>query len=76
MRTFSCDIETDGLNPKIIWCIAVHNIDNNKTIVFNNREEFNTLELFKLWLLSEVDVLVFHNGIGFRYTRTRKTIGC
>jgi len=65
MRTFSCDIETDGLNPKIIWCIAVHNIDNNKTIVFNNREEFNTLELFKLWLLSEVDVLVFHNGIGF-----------
>ena len=65
MRTFSCDIETDGLNPKIIWCIAVHNIDNNKTTVFNNREEFNTLELFKLWLLSEVDVLVFHNGIGF-----------
>jgi len=65
MRTFSCDIETDGLNPKIIWCIAVHNIDNNKTTIFNNREEFNTLELFKLWLLSEVDVLVFHNGIGF-----------
>jgi DNA polymerase I len=61
MRTFSCDIETDGLDPSVVWCIAVHNVDSGQVITFSG----TTLGLFKPWMASEVDCLVFHNGIGF-----------
>ena len=61
MRTFSCDIETDGLNPSVVWCIAVQDVDSKQVITFSE----TTLGLFKPWLVSEVDCLVFHNCIDF-----------
>jgi len=61
MRTFSCDIETDGLNPSVVWCIAVQDVESKQVITFSE----TTLGLFKPWLVSEVDCLVFHNGIDF-----------
>lgn len=61
MRTFSCDIETDGLSPKIVWCIVVQNVDTNEVTAFHG----NTLGLFKTWLSMEVDCLVFHGGIHY-----------
>ena len=61
MRTFSCDIETDGLDPSVVWCIAVQDVDSRQVITFSG----TTLGLFKPWMASEVDCLVFHNGIGF-----------
>jgi len=61
MRTFSCDIETDGLDPSVVWCIAVQDVDSGQVITFSG----TTLGLFKPWMASEVDCLVFHNGIGY-----------
>lgn len=61
MRTFSCDIETDGLNPSVVWCIAVQDVESKQVITFSE----TTLGLFKPWLVSEVDCFVFHNGIAF-----------
>ncbi len=61
MRTFSCDIETDGLDPSVVWCIAVQDVDSGQVITFSG----TTLGLFKPWMESEVDCLVFHNGIGY-----------
>lgn len=61
MRTFSCDIETDGIDATRVWCIAVHNIDTDEVVTFSD----TTLGLFKPWLESEVDRLIFHNGISF-----------
>lgn len=61
MRTFSCDIETDGLDPSVVWCIAVQDVDSGQVITFSG----TTLGLFKPWMTSEVDCLVFHNGIGY-----------
>ena len=61
MRTFSCDIETDGLNPTVVWCVAVQDVVSKQVITFSE----TTLGLFKPWLVSEVDCLVFHNGIDF-----------
>ena len=61
MRTFSCDIETDGLNPSVVWCIAVQDVESKQVITFSE----TTLGLFKPWLVSEVDCFVFHNGIDF-----------
>jgi len=61
MRTFSCDIETDGIDATKVWCIAVHNIDTDQVITFAG----SCLNLFKPWLESEADCLIFHNGISF-----------
>lgn len=61
MRTFSCDIETDGIDATRVWCIAVHNIDTDEVVTFSD----TTLGLFKPWLESEADRLIFHNGISF-----------
>jgi DNA polymerase I-like protein with 3'-5' exonuclease and polymerase domains len=71
MRTFSCDIETDGLDPTVVWCIAVQDVDSGQVITFSD----NTLGLFKPWMNSEVDCLVFHNGIGFDVPVMEKLMG-
>jgi DNA polymerase I len=71
MRTFSCDIETDGLNPSVVWCIAVQDIHSGQVITFSE----TTLGLFKPWLVSEVDCLVFHNGISFDVPVLERLLG-
>jgi len=71
MRTFSCDIETDGLNPSVVWCIAVQDVDSKQVITFSE----TTLGLFKPWLVSEVDCLVFHNGIAFDVPVLERLLG-
>ena len=68
METFSCDIETDGLNPTKVWCIAVQNIYDESTKMWYPEEGWDTNDngLFQEWLDSEdVYKLVFHNGIAF-----------
>jgi len=57
MLTFSCDIETDGIDATKIWCVVVQNVNTLKT------EVFYTAEAFNLWLFDQT--LVFHNGIAF-----------
>ena len=68
METFSCDIETDGLNPTKVWCIAVQNIYDESTKMWYPEEGWDTNDngSFQEWLDSEdVYTLVFHNGIAF-----------
>jgi len=56
MRTFSCDIETDGIDATVVWCVVVHNIETDQAITFAG----DCLNLFKPWLESEADCLIFH----------------
>jgi len=73
MGTFSCDIETDGLEPNKIWCIAAQDIKTGQVLTFKEpaKEEFNQ------WLRGgAVDTLVFHNGFGFDVPVLRKLFGC
>jgi DNA polymerase I-like protein with 3'-5' exonuclease and polymerase domains len=66
--TFSCDIETDGLDPTKVWCIAVHNHYDESTMMWYPNEGWDTNDngSFQEWLDSEdVYKLVFHNGIAF-----------
>ena len=60
-QTFSCDIETDGIEATIIWCVCVQDTYSQETTVFYKSEEF------KEWLedRSICHTLVFHNGIAF-----------
>lgn len=60
-QTFSCDIETDGIEATIIWCVCVQDTYSQETTVFYKADEF------KEWLedRSICHTLVFHNGIAF-----------
>ena len=71
MRTFSCDIETDGLNPTVIWCIALQDVHDNQIITFHG----DTLNLFKPFIESEAMTLVFHNGIAFDVPVLERLLG-
>ncbi len=61
MAIFSCDIETDGLDPTVVWCIVLQNIHTEEVISFTP----STISNFNKWMRAEVSALVFHNGIGF-----------
>jgi len=67
-QTFSCDIETDGIDATKVWCIAVHNHYDESTKMWYPEEgwDINENGSFNDWVQSsEVDTLVFHNGISF-----------
>ena len=60
METFSCDIETDGLSPTVVWCVAVQDVYSQEVQVFYDCDAFND------WINSgDVFKLAFHNGIAF-----------
>ncbi len=68
--TFSCDIETDGLDPTIIWCIVAQDVDTKEVTTFKPNEVSN----FNGWL-GEGKTLVFHNGIGYDVPVMEKLLG-
>lgn len=69
MPTFSCDIETDGLDPTVVWCIVVQN-DNYTRVFTDYYNEFND------WVKSDaVDTLVFHNGIAYDVPVLERLLG-
>ena len=72
MGAFSCDIETDGLNPTKVWCIVAQDVDTKETIKFTP----DTVSEFKPWTQSgAVNKLIFHNGYGFDVPVLRKLLG-
>ena len=67
---FSCDIETDGLDPTVIWCIVCQDVKTKEVITFTP----NTVGLFNTWL-EDGWTLVFHNGIGYDVPVLEKLLG-
>ena len=61
MEQIVFDIETDGLQPTVIWCVALKHIGNNAESVVYNAEDFK-LYLDKLG--KEVE-LIGHNIIAY-----------
>ena len=58
MSLVFCDIETDGLNPSVIWC-AVCRHNGESEVICNEKD-------FKDYVQRKAEVTwVFHNGIGF-----------
>ena len=58
MRYIYCDIETNGLDPDVIWC-AVCRASGVSTVICNAED-------FKAYKAAMPEALwVFHNGIGF-----------
>ena len=58
MRYIYCDIETNGLDPDVIWCVVCR-ASGVSTVIFNAED-------FKAYRAAMPESLwVFHNGIGF-----------
>ena len=58
MNIVYCDIETDGLDPSVIWCaVCLHNGESE--VICNEQD-------FKDYVARKAPVnFIFHNGIGF-----------
>ena len=58
MNIVFCDIETDGLDPSVIWCaVCLHNGESE--VICNEQD-------FKDYVQRKAPVnFIFHNGIGF-----------
>lgn len=63
MRTVYCDIETNGLDPSIIWCIVCKHSLTGTLTVFKNPEEVQ--RNFKRWLDEEPTQLIGHNFVTY-----------
>ena len=70
METFSCDIETDGLDPTVVWCIALQNIKTLAVHTFTPER----VDLFNDWL-QDGTTLIFHNGLGYDVPVMKKLLG-
>lgn len=64
------DIETDGLDPTVIWCIVTSELDSGEVNTWVGDE----LELFKLYA-ETVDLWVAHNGISFDIPVINRLLG-
>ena len=66
------DIETDGLNPTKIYCIAAKVIGQDVTEFWTPE----TVKYFPAWLVElDVDTLIGHNIIGFDLPVLKKLLG-
>ena len=57
---WACDLESDGLDPTVIWCIVAQDVSTKEIVTFTPQ----TVGLFNSWL-GRGKTLVFHNGIGY-----------
>ena len=66
------DIETDGLNPTIIYCIAAKVIGQDVTEFWTPE----TVKFFPAWLVEiDADTLIGHNIVGFDLPVMKKLLG-
>ena len=64
--TLVFDIETNGLQPDIIWCIAAESLSGEKFFFTDHEAGFPSIDE-GLQLLSSADVLIGHNIISFDF---------
>ena len=53
------DIESDGLDPTVIWCCVVRNLQTEEELVFTEKDSFNE------WYASSDKTIIGHNAISF-----------
>ena len=73
MTTIVFDIETDGKDPSVIWCIVAKEVSHGKATTFVGDEVLN----FSSWLeeVMKCDTLVGHNILGYDIPVIKKLLG-
>ena len=59
------DIETDGLDPTVIWCLVAIDADTGTTYKFSDYDSDLLSLADGLALLERADILIGHNIIGY-----------
>lgn len=62
-----CDIETDGLDPNVIHCLCVEDLDSNENWQFHGE----SLEA-GIKVIAEAEETIWHNGIGYDIPAIKK----
>ena len=57
MSTYTLDIETDSLNPSVIWCVVIRKLNTGQVKVITSKEAMHSF--------NEDDVIVTHNGVDY-----------
>ena len=60
MSKIILDIETDGLNPTVVWCAVFNDVDTGNTVVL---EHPTTIDIQAV--IDTCDVIIGHNMIGY-----------
>jgi len=65
MRSLIIDIECDGLDPTVIWCIVCKDIETEAVFQWGPGCIDGEVKDFKAWALEEAGILIGHNLICF-----------
>jgi DNA polymerase-1 len=69
--TLIADIETDGLNPKVIHCLAIGSLIDGDEILYADQTGYPSIRE-GITRLCAAERVVFHNGLGFDYPVLRQ----
>lgn len=67
------DIETDGLDPKVIHCIVAVNLDTNEQLIY--RSDYDNLRDFDTLLACNRCELIGHNIVGYDIPVLQRLMG-
>lgn len=62
-----CDIETDGLDPNVIHCLCVEDLDSNENWQFHGDSMETGIKV-----IAEAEETIWHNGIGYDIPAIKK----
>jgi len=65
------DIETDGLTPTVVWCIVAQDVDTGVCKRFVTHQSAKPF----LYFMKQVDVAIFHNGLGYDVPVLERLLG-
>ena len=69
------DIETDGLEANVIWCLVAHNISTGQTYKYSDHDDSLASIESGVQLLANAEVLIGHNIIGYDNLVIQKLYG-
>ena len=69
------DIETDGLEANVIWCLVIHNLDTGNTYKYSDHDDALPAIEDGVAMLKNASVLIGHNIINFDNLVVEKLYG-
>ena len=66
------DIETDGLDATVIWCLVIYNLETDKIYKYSDHDHRLPGIMDGVAMLTNADVIIGHNIIGFDIPMIKK----
>ena len=66
------DIETDGLDATLIWCLVIQDVDTKRVFKFTDYDDKSSSLTLGLNMLKNATCLIGHNIIGYDIPMIKK----